>query len=254
MVHRRLGHSGLELSPIGFGAFKIGRNQGIKYAHEYELPTDEEVSRLVNGVLDLGINYIDTAPAYGTSEERVGRALRHRKADFLVSTKVGETFRNGKSRFDFSEKSVLASIEQSLERLQTDRLDIVFVHSDGRDLEILQHPELMRTLIDLRMAGVIRTLGFSGKTVQGAVAALFRFDVIMVEYNLEDRSHEDVIAEAAERGVGVIVKKGLASGRLPAHEAIQFVLSNPNVTSMVIGGLNLEHFRENVRAAESALR
>jgi len=239
------------LSPIGFGAFKIGRNEQTKYAQPYDLPSDDEVSRLLNGVLDLGVNYIDTAPAYGSSEERIGRALWNRNADYLVSTKVGETFKNGKSRFDFSEKAVLASVTRSLERLRTDSLDIVFVHSDGRDLEIIKHPELLRTLADLRLAGVIRTIGFSGKTVQGAIAALFRFDVIMVEYHIEDRSHEDVIAEAAERGVGVIVKKGLASGSLNPREAIQFVLKNPGVTSMVIGGLDIEHIRENVRATDS---
>ena len=74
---RPLGGTGFSISPIGFGAFKIGRNQKTKYAAPYDLPSDEQVSELLNGLLDLGINYIDTAPAYGTSEERIGPIQAH---------------------------------------------------------------------------------------------------------------------------------------------------------------------------------
>ncbi len=73
----------------------------------------------------------------------------------------------------------------------------------------------------------------------------------MVEYHLEDRSHERLIAEAAEQGVGIVVKKGLSSGHLPPQEAIPFVLANPHVSSLVVGGLSLAHFRENVKLAGS---
>ena len=75
VVSRRLGRSNLNVSPIGFGAFKIGRNAGIKYPSAYDLPDQRAVNLLLGGVLDLGITYFDTAPAYGLSEERLGRAL-----------------------------------------------------------------------------------------------------------------------------------------------------------------------------------
>ena len=75
MVKRRLGRSAIEVSPIGFGAFKIGRNTGVKY----DLPDDDAVARLIDGLLGLGINYIDTAPAYGLSEERLGAVLSGRR-------------------------------------------------------------------------------------------------------------------------------------------------------------------------------
>jgi aryl-alcohol dehydrogenase-like predicted oxidoreductase len=75
-------------------------------------------------------------------------------------------------------------------------------------------------------------------------------DAIMVEYHPQDRSLEAVIAEAAKESVGVIVKKGLGSGRLPPAESIPFVLGNGGVTSLVIGGLDLDHMRENIRLAE----
>jgi aryl-alcohol dehydrogenase-like predicted oxidoreductase len=242
---RPLGRTGLLVSPLGYGAFKIGRNEGIKYPTKYELPSDEEVTRLLNGVLDLGINYIDTAPAYGLSEERIGRAIGHRRGSFALSTKVGETFENGRSSFDFSRDGIRASVERSLKRLRTDVIDVLFIHSDGDDLRILNETDAVATLLDLKQAGLVRATGMSGKTVAGATASLAWADVVMVEYHLHDRSHEPVIAEAASRGMGVIVKKGLGSGHLAAAEAISFVLDNPHVSSMVVGSLNVEHLRAN---------
>jgi aryl-alcohol dehydrogenase-like predicted oxidoreductase len=105
----------------------------------------------------------------------------------------------------------------------------------------------------MKRAGKLRAVGFSGKTVEAARLSLDWADVIMVEYHLDDRSHEQVIAEAGTRGVGVVVKKGLASGRLGADEAIRFVLSNPSVGSVVVGGLNLDHMRANLAAAATAV-
>ena len=126
-----LGRTGLPVSRIGFGAFKIGRNQKIKYPNAYDLPTDRDVASLLNGVLDLGINYIDTAPAYGCSEERIGQAIAHRRAEFVLSTKVGELFADGVSSYEYSGAAVRDSIRRSLLRLRTDVLDIVFIHSNG---------------------------------------------------------------------------------------------------------------------------
>ena len=249
MTPRPLGRTDSTVSPIGFGAFKIGRNQGIKYPTGYDLPDEATVTHLLNGLLDAGINLIDTAPAYGVSEERIGRAVAGRREEFTLSTKVGETFENGESVYDFSADSVRASIERSLQRLQTDVLDLVFVHSDGRDIEIIEQTPVVETLLDLKSQGLIRSVGFSGKTVDGATRALGWADVLIVEYHLDDLSHEDVIAEAAGRGIGVLVKKGLAAGHLSAEEAIQCVLSNPHVDALVIGGLNLDHIRTNIAIA-----
>jgi len=246
---RPLGRTGFAVSPIGFGAFKIGRNQKTKYSTAYELPSDEQVAQLLNGLLDVGINYIDTAPAYGTSEERIGRAISARRSEFVLATKVGETFEAGASSYDFSGPAVRHSVERSLKRLKTPALDVLLLHSDGRDAWIQTQTDAVPTLQDLKRQGLARAIGLSGKTVEGTRQALAWADVLMVEYHLRDRSHESVIAEAASRGVGVVVKKGLASGELPADEAIRFVLDKPHVTSLVIGGLSLEHFRANLAAA-----
>lgn len=252
MQRRPLGRTGLQVTPIGFGSFKIGRNQKTKYPEQYALPDDAAAGSILNGVLDLGVTYIDTAPAYGLSEERIGRAIGHRRSEFVLSTKVGETFEDGRSTYDFSESTIRASIQRSLKRLRTDALDLVFIHSDGDDLRILNETDAVATLESLKTAGLVRAIGLSGKTVEGARQALDWADAIMVEYHLADRSHEAVIAEAAERGIGVVVKKGLAAGRLSAGEAIRFVLANPHVTSMVVGGLSLDHLRANIAVAPAS--
>lgn len=251
---RRSGNTGLPLPALGFGAFKIGRNQGTKYPVGFELPDDAAVDRLLNGVLDLGLTLIDTAPAYGLSEERIGRSIARRRHEFVLSTKVGETFDDGVSRYDYSAAAVRASLERSLQRLRTDVLDLVFIHSNGDDLAIQQQTDVVDVLQDFRRRGLIRAIGLSGKTVAGAELALEWADALMVEYHLHDRSHEAVIETAAGRGLSVVVKKALASGRLPAREALAFVLRNPAVDCAVVGGLDLEHLRENECSARSVRR
>ena len=249
MELREIGRTGFLVSPLGFGAFKIGRNQQVKYPHGYDLPDEQTVARLLNGFLEAGGNYLDTAPAYGLSEERIGTAISHRRAEFVLSTKAGETFENGRSVYDFSADAIRHSVHRSLRRLRTDVLDLVFLHSDGDDNRILHETDAVATLLELKQSGLVRAVGLSGKTPDGARDALKWADALMVEYHVEDPSHAGVIAEAAIAGVGVIVKKGLASGRLTAGEAIPFVLSNRAVSSVVIGGLNLDHVRANVVVA-----
>lgn len=251
MQQRRLGKTGLVVSSLGFGAFKIGRNEQIKYPTPYDLPDDATVERFLNSVLDLGITHIDTAPAYGSSEERIGRSLWSRRREFVLSTKVGEFFENGRSRYDFSALAIGGSIDQSLRRLQTDVLDLVCLHAPADDGRVLTDTPAVETLQQVKAAGKTRAIGFSGKTVAAATAALDWADVLMVEFHEEDRSHAPVIAEAQRRGVGILVKKGLASGRLDPKSAIPFVLQTPGVAALVLGGLSLEHLNTNLRLAES---
>ena len=98
---RDVGQTGLKVPPLGFGAFKIGRNEGVKYPTPYDLPDEAAVGRLLNSILDLGCTLIDTAPAYGLSEARIGQAIGHRRGEFVLSTKVGETFEDGQSNLRF---------------------------------------------------------------------------------------------------------------------------------------------------------
>lgn len=240
-------------SPIGFGAFKIGRNLKTKYAAPYDLPSDEDAGTLLNGVLDLGITLIDTAPAYGLSEERIGRHLNDRRGEFVLSTKVGETFTGGESNYAFDRQSVSASIDRSLGALQTDHLDLLFIHSAGNDLALLESTDVLETLLDRKTAGDIGRIGFSGKTNDGASAALATgaIDALMVAFSPDDRASADVLDAAAKLGVDVFVKKGLGSGRVSADEAIPFCLAHPSVRTLVIGSLSLEHMAANCRIAEA---
>lgn len=251
LPRRKLGNTGLEVSVIGFGAFKIGRNQKTKYPQSYDLPDDREVERLLNGVLDLGISHIDTAPSYGVSEERIGRFLSARRSEFVLSTKVGETFIDGVSHYDFSRNAVRESLFESLRRLKTDCVDFLLIHATNDDADTLQNTPVVETLQELKTAGHTRAIGLSGKTVAAAEQALYWADALMVEYHQLDTCHADVIRRASELGIGVLVKKGLASGRANPTDAIPFVLNTPGVHNLVIGGLSLDHIRQNVAIANT---
>jgi aryl-alcohol dehydrogenase-like predicted oxidoreductase len=224
----------------------------VKYPTAYELPDEAAVERLLNGVLDLGINHIDTAPAYGSSEERIGKFLSGRRAEYLLSTKVGEVFEGGESRYEFDAMSVRQSVERSLRKLRTERVEIVLIHSPSNDVAVMRETAAVETLIRLREEGTARCIGLSAKTVEGARSAMEWADVLMVEYHLHDRAFEGLIREAAGKGIGVIVKKGLGAGHLPAAEAIPFVMQNPGVSNLVVGSLNLEHLQGNLESAARA--
>ena len=164
MDQRQLGRNGPWVSVLGFGAFKIGRNENTKYGTSYPLPNLEDVAKLLNSVLDLGVNYIDTAPAYGVSEERIGKTISHRRSEFVLSTKIGEVFQNGISTYDFTRGGIEKSVKQSLTNLRTDLLDIVFIHANASDLQILNETDAVETLLQLQESGLIRCVGLSAKT------------------------------------------------------------------------------------------
>ncbi len=251
MDHRPLGSTGLNVSSIGYGAFKIGRNEKVKYPRGYALPDEDEVSWLLNGVLDMGINLIDTAPAYGQSESLIGKHIAHRRDAFVLVTKFGERFEAGRSSYDFTQRGIQESVDSSLGQLRTDAVDVLLIHSDGQDMHILEQTDAVPSLLSLKMAGKTRLIGMSGKTAPGAMAALAWADVLMVEYHSQDESHAEVLAAARKQSVGVLVKKPLAAGRLSPAEAIPFILRQEAVSSVVTASLSLEHMRENVGLASS---
>lgn len=248
MVHRPLGRTGLSTAPVAFGAFKIGRNQKIKYARAYDLPSDADTDRLLNAVLDMGINLIDTAPAYGTSEQRIGQFIGHRRKEYILSSKAGETFENGASTYDFSRQAIIHSVHRSLKRLRTEVLDLVFLHSND-DAHVLNQTDAAATLQSLKEQGLVRFIGLSGKTLEGARQAMQWADALMLEFHPADSSLQPAMDEAAVRGVAVLVKKPLASGQIPSKQAIPFILGNSAVSTLVIGSLNADHLRENLRLA-----
>jgi aryl-alcohol dehydrogenase-like predicted oxidoreductase len=251
MEYRRLGATGLTVSLLGLGTVKLGRDQQVKYPRPFRIPDDAQVRALLDGARGLGINLIDTAPAYGTSEARLGSLLRGQRDAWTLCTKVGEEFDGGRSYFDFSPEHVRRSVARSLERLQTDHLDLVSIHSDGNDLAILDQFGTLDALIALRDAGWIRAVGMSHKTVAGGRRALqLGCDVIMATLNLEQQDEAPLIAEAAEAGCGVLVKKAMASGHA-GIDSLRFVAAHPGVTSIVVGTIDLDHLRADARALET---
>ena len=117
-LDRPLGDTGLVVSPLGLGTVKLGRDQGVKYPSGFTIPDDREARQLLDLARELGINLIDTAPAYGRSEERLGPLLRGQRDAWVIVSKVGEEFEGGQSRFDFSPAHTRLSLERSLKRLE----------------------------------------------------------------------------------------------------------------------------------------
>lgn len=259
LPRREIGHSGVWVSPIGLGTVKLGRNEDVKYPSAFTIPDDREAARLLAAAHDEGINLIDTAPAYGNSEQRLGPLLRGQRQQWVICTKVGEEFEGGQSHFDFSPAHTRRSVERSLQRLQTDYLDLVLVHSDGNDADIIERQGTLAELARLKQAGKLRAFGMSTKTVAGGLLAARSCDCVMVTHNLEYRAEEAVLDYCAEHRVGVLIKKALASGHLsasfddPVLAAMRFILSHPGVTAVVLGTINVDHLRHNVAACRQTL-
>jgi aryl-alcohol dehydrogenase-like predicted oxidoreductase len=260
-LHRPLGSTGLTVSPLGLGTVKLGRDQGVKYPTRFRLPEDHEAALLIGQAKSLGINLIDTAPAYGSSEERLGPLLRGQRQDWVIVSKVGEEFNQGRSHFDFSAAHTRHSLERSLQRLETDFIDLVLVHSDGNDLEILERTDVYETLAALKAEGKIRAFGFSGKTVEGGVRALQAGDCAMVTYNLAERAEKPVLDYAFTHGKAILVKKALASGHAcltpgqdPVRASFELLFDHPGVVSAIVGTINPLHLAHNVASAVAVLR
>ncbi len=256
MKLRKLGNTGIEVSPLGLGTVKFGRDQQVKYPHAFEIPDDATVSSLLDLAQELGINMLDTAPAYGTSQQRLGRLLRGRERWVIVS-KVGEAFRNGQSSFDFSYQATVDSVEDSLRTLNTDYLDCVLIHSEGDDLRILEQEGALDALLDLKQRGLIRSHGMSSKTVAGGLQVVERMDVVMATCNLHYNAERPVFEKAAAAGKGVLVKKGLMSGHVDGVDAVQasmrHIFSQPGVSGMIVGTINPRHLRSNVDTLNGVL-
>ena len=253
---RQLGQSHIDVSVLGLGTVKFGRNQEVKYPVAFSLPSDRELIALLDQARSLGINFLDTAPAYGSSEQRLGKLLTNRQ-DWVICTKVGEEFRNGKSYYDFSETHVRHSIERSLRNLNTDYLDIVLVHSDGNDMHIIESTACLPTLMDLKEKGLIRAVGMSTKSLDGGLKAVELSDLVMVTYNPSTPNDAEVIRYANSLNKGVLIKKALNSGHVATagensiEENLKFALTPAGVSSVIVGTINSEHLREN---AETVLR
>ncbi len=243
----KLGDTTIEISPIGLGTVKFGRNEGVKYPQGFELPTDEELSELLTLAKSLGINMLDTAPAYGTSEQRLGKLLSDQRESWVIIGKAGEDFEDGKSSYNFTPDHFKRSLERSLKRLNTDYIDVLLIHSDGNDMDILSQETLIKTMHEFKEQGLVKAIGASTKTADGGIKALELMDVAMATYTMDYTEEKTVLDYALANNKGVILKKALSSGHNNnIEDAMRFAFSHKGVNGVIIGTINPAHLRQNI--------
>lgn len=211
--YRRLGESGLRVSPLALGTMTFGETWGAP---------EEECRQIFDTYLDRGGNFIDTATYYagGASEEMVGRFAQGRRDELVLATKYSLARQSHANGAGNSRKSMMLAVEESLRRLKTDYIDLYFLHIwDG----LTPADEVLRAFDDLVRTGKVLYVGLSD-TPAWQVARLqtmaelrgwSRFAALQIEYNLLQRSVErDLVAAAAALGIGVLPWSPLASGRL----------------------------------------
>jgi aryl-alcohol dehydrogenase-like predicted oxidoreductase len=258
MRPRPFGQTGLFVSPLGLGAGPLG---------DHRL-TDTEAVCLVHAAIDRGVTLIDTAPSYGASEERLGRALAgsHRRR-VVLSTKLGYGV---PGLPDWTGPCVAAGIDLALRRLATDVLDVAHLHSCPT--EVLGRDDILAALDDAVRAGKLRVAAYSGDGAPLAAAiSSGRFASVQASVNLVDQRALDLHLPAARAaGLGVIAKRPLLNGafrhavrpaaddvggywdrlarlavpddgRDPAERALRFVLAQPDVDSAIAGTTTMAH-------------
>jgi aryl-alcohol dehydrogenase-like predicted oxidoreductase len=282
---RKLGRTGADVTILGYGAMEL-RGQPREPA-----VADEDAGRVLNAVLDAGINLIDTSVDYGRSEELIGRFVGHRRDEYFLASKCGCPLQAPPGTpppypHDYSAANVRADVEQSLRRLGTDRLDLVQVHMSPSRAQ-LETDDTVSTLQDLRDAGKIRFIGMSG-TLPNLPdhIAMGVFDVFQIPYSAIQREHEDLISAAAATGAGTLIRGGVARGAPADDKAwrqgpiglaegegqrrwegsdldsaldgmsrmefmLRFTVSHPGLSTTIVGTANVDHLRANIAAAEN---
>ena len=272
MEKRRLGKTEMEVSVLGFGGSEIG----------YERASRETVTQLLNSALDAGLNLIDTAECYYNSEELIGEAVRNRRKEFYLFTKCGHPH-GMESGANWSKVSILETAQRSLQRLKTDRLDLLQLHSCSE--AELRKGEVIDALQTARDKGYTRYIGYSGDSRAAHFAVeCGAFDTLQTSINIADQEAiELTVPLAREKQMGLIAKRPIANaawktGHRPIdsyhHEyferlrklnydfvrgdmnrsisiALRFTLSVPGVHTAIVGTKKPERWRENARLLEA---
>ena len=275
MITRTLGRTGLEVTQLGYGSMGLRgpRTWGVRVVN------DEDADRFLNSVLDTGINFIDTAPDYGISEERIGRYIGSRRSEFYLATKCGCVPTQHDDHLEINhvwkKEIIQRNIETSLRRLTTEYVDILQFH--GADAETLQREGLIELLMQFRDQGAIRFLGASSSLPHlPGLIDLGVFDTFQIPYSCLAPAHHDWISKAADTGAGIIIRGGVAHGGpdaeiqrpalndiwtqakldevLPegmkrAELILRYTLSHPHCHTTIVGTCDPEHLAENLASA-----
>jgi aryl-alcohol dehydrogenase-like predicted oxidoreductase len=280
----QLGSTGVEVSALGYGAMELrGPPRGPAL-------DDAAAGRVLNAVLDGGITLIDTSIDYGRSEELIGRYLADRRDEYFLASTCGCLLEQPADatppfRHDFSAANVRAGVEQSLRRLRSDRLDLVQVHMSPSRQQ-MDADGTVAAMIELRDEGKVRFLGMSGTLPElPEQIEMGVFDVFQIPYSAVQRDHEELIAQAAAAGAGVLIRGGAARGG-PAEDkgwtkappigvggeraqdrwessqidelldgmsrlefVLRFTLSHPGLSSTIVGTSNPDHLASNLAIA-----
>lgn len=201
MERRRYGKTDMTTSVVGFGSSEIG----------FEGAEQTTVETLLNEALDTGLNIIDTAECYVDAEEKIGKAVGHRRDDYYLFTKCGHASHTGIDLPDWSAELIRASIDNSLRRLKTDHVDMIHLHSCGRD--VLEQGDVVKELLAARDAGKTRYVGYSGDSVTARYALeMGVFDSLQTSVNFADQeSIELTLPYCVEHGIGVVAKRPVAN-------------------------------------------
>lgn len=211
MKMRKLGNTGMMVSEIGLGAWQLANP-------DWKLDNQDEALRIVKSSLDAGCNFFDTAPGYGggRSEELLGKGLKGRRQDVIICSKFSHVMVDG-ARREFDPSDIRSVLEGSFRRLGTDYLDVLLLHNPPRELmDGVRAPGLYRELEALKKEGKIRAYGVSldWAVELERVARTTASTAAEVMYNALYLEPETAFPEAAERGIGLIVKVPLDSGWL----------------------------------------
>jgi aryl-alcohol dehydrogenase-like predicted oxidoreductase len=212
MQYRTLGRTGIKVSPYALGALALGTPIGN--------PDHDDSARIIHKALDAGINFIDTADAYGESEVAVGKALKGRRDSVVLATKFSRPVGDDPNHQGASRRWIMTAVENSLRRLQTDYIDLYQLHRPDPDTDI---EETLSALSDLIHSGKVRAIGASGMLASDIIEAqwaadrrgLERFRTEQPPYSILSRGIEREVLPVAQRyGMGVLVWGPLAQGML----------------------------------------
>jgi aryl-alcohol dehydrogenase-like predicted oxidoreductase len=220
MRYRPLGRTGFKVSEISLGTVEIGMPYGIARDGAPPPPDEAEASKLLHCALDLGVNLIDTARAYGESEAIIGRALRDRRKEFFLVSKV-LSYHDQKLDGDGLRERITSSVQQSLSLLQTDCIDLMMIHS--APTEVIDGGEALAILKTLKQRGHIRAIGASVYGEEAALAAIADggYDCLQIAYSILDRRPESRTFEAAGRtGMGLVARSVLLKGALTGRSSL----------------------------------
>lgn len=265
MIYRNFGNTGLKVSALGYGAGEVG---------DYAI-SEKESEKILNSVLDLGINLIDTARGYYASEERIGKYISHRRDEFILSTKVGYDI-PGLQNWTYD--IVIAGVDNALKLMQTDYIDIVHLHSC--DLNILQQGEVIEALHKTVEQGKVKIAAYSGENEELKFAVDSNlFGSIQTSVNICDQIDIDgSIKKAKEKGIGIIAKRPIANApwkydKIPTGKYVEeywkrwkemdlpdqkdwldtflrFAVFTKDIDSAIVGTANIDHIKNNIKIIE----